>query len=64
MSRADFASSNQRLGAEGFSRRRRMIRLSTSAVTGLSLSKFLGFNSMAKAKYVYTWGDGKADGDG
>jgi hypothetical protein len=41
-----------------------MIRLSTSAVTGLSLSKFLGFNSMAKAKYVYTWGDGKADGDG
>ncbi len=24
----------------------------------------MGFNSMAKAKYVYTWGDGKADGDG
>ena len=49
---------------KNFSGRRRLIRLSTSAVTGLSLSKFLGFNSMAKAKYVYTWGDGKADGDG
>ena len=23
----------------------------------------MGFNSMAEAKYVYTWGAGKAEGD-